>query len=217
MSVAIQSCFLIVGPSGIGKGYGVGRVMEEFHATEGFVTGDWCRDNAPELAKKGVLVDDECLIQAAESRFEILLSQHSDGVRLYIDMPRSIEQVHEYIRIFRQLGYRGDVNTLLLNVPDVKTSIDRLLERAMRQSRQDDRCPITINRRVSTWYGTPLKQVTAGEIDYSGVLDRNEDGLAHTLVPFLRDNTNLYELDPTCLEELRSYVRYELPHIVRGW
>lgn len=217
MNAIIESCHLVAGPSGIGKGYGVGMVMEEFHAAEGFVTGDWCRDNAPELAKNGVLVNDKYLIKAAESRFKILLSQHSGGVRLYVDMPRSIDQANEYIQIFRRLGYSGDVNTLLLNVPDVKTSIDRLLERAKRKGREDDQCPATINRRVSTWYGTPFREAKVGEINYSGVFDRHEDGLVHTLVPFLRENTNLYELDPSCLEELRTYVRYELPHIVRGW
>ena len=182
-------CGFIAGPSGVGKDYGVGRVLSEYYGVRTFITGDWCREHEAELANDGHLAADEVIQRAVFADF----SKHKDWHYL-IDAPRSVSQVCAFLEMFRQANVEAEVHTFHLD-GSWESCEARLVDRATRQHRLDDAKPEVIERRLGTYF--------------------NKGGIRDTVIPLLRELTVYHPLDGNIdLEQVRKEVRLHLgPHV----
>lgn len=172
----------IIGPSGIGKDYGLGRVLREYWGVRTFVTGDWCRKYATNLAANGILVNDQSLVLAG---IEDYWSADSPDYFLF-DCPRTVEQVTSMINFFRDQKMTQLVTWSL--VAQRSICEDRIRERAMRQGRADDAEPEVIARRLDTYFGVP-------------------HGIQCTVLPYLAEESRLIHVDASVdLEDVRTQV-----------
>lgn len=180
----------IVGPSGIGKGYGLGAVLVEYHEVSIFVTGDWCRDKANELASQGIMVDDALIVQAVKDDY----NARGRPNHYLVDCPRSIAQVDMLNPFFSEFG---DFDLVLWEMRAMRSTCEqRIIERACRQGRHDDANPEAIKRRLDTYYC--------------------EGGIQETVVPYLTEMAQhhlIVEADPA-LETIRDTVRSALAPMV---
>lgn len=172
----------IAGPSGIGKDYGVGRVLKEYYGVKVFVTGDWCRDNAAELANNGILAPDDIIHRAVLADFV----QHQDWHYL-VDAPRSIEQVNNFIRMFQDVDANAEIHCFHI-CGTRKSCEDRLVHRAIQQNRLDDALPEVIERRLSTYF--------------------KKGGIRDGVIPHLKEKTHYHHIDGNIdLEVVRQMIR----------
>ncbi|MEI7513444.1 MAG: nucleoside monophosphate kinase [bacterium] len=174
----------IAGPSGIGKGYGVGRVMKDAHDVRVFVTGDWCRENAESLANSGILVDDDVIFQAIVDDFN-----NSEG-HYFIDAPRSIDQADRFISMFLEKDPEAEIHTIHIHGKK-ETCEDRLKDRATREGRNDDAEADVIERRLGNYY--------------------KDGGIHDTVIPVLKDRTKYHHINgDEDLELVRAMVGQEI-------
>lgn len=139
---------LIAGASGIGKGYGVGQVLEEYYGAKVFVTGDWCREHTSELADKGTLTSDDLILSAVQDHFH-----RHDEWHYFVDAPRSSGQIDSLIRMFTEKDPDAEIYTLHLN-GSRKLCEALLRDRALRKNRSDDAKPEVIRRRLDGWFSS---------------------------------------------------------------
>ncbi len=154
-----------VGPSGIGKDYGLGRVLSEYWGVRTFVSGDWCRSHQAEHAAGGTLVNDELIVKAAIQDYQ----SNGSPDRFLFDCPRSIPQVQRLIRFFRDQGMNKLVTWNLTASRAVCEA--RIKERAERQCRLDDARADSIDKRLNTYFAA-------------------QSGILHTVVPYLADESD---------------------------
>lgn len=159
---------LIIGPSGVGKGYGLGSILTEYHGAPVFVSGDWCRQQHAAVAQKGVLVDDNGILRANEQHYNALGCPD----RYFFDCPRSLDQAKQLLAWFGQIG--TDQVVVFHMHAERHVCEQRIIDRATRQGRADDADLTVIQRRLSVYY--------------------SPGGLLHTVVPFLKDSCNHFEL-----------------------
>lgn len=172
----------IAGPSGVGKDYGVGRVLSEYYGVHTFITGDWCREHEAELANDGHLAADEVIQRAVFADF----SKHKDWHYL-IDAPRSTSQVCVFLEMFHRANAQAEIHTFHLD--GLWESCEaRLVDRATRQNRLDDAKPEVIERRLGNYF--------------------KEGGIRDTVIPLLKKMTVYHHIDGnTDLEQVRKEVR----------
>jgi len=182
----------IAGPSGIGKGYAVGSVIQEYRGARVFVTGDWCRENAERNASSGVLVDDLLIFHAIENDFSREYFRH-----YFIDAPRSVLQVKQIIDMYRSRIPEVEIHTIHIEGSH-GCCHSRLADRARRQSRNDDLDHSIIQRRLDAYF--------------------RKGGIQDSVVPILREQTNYHIINgDDDLESIRNIVREELcPRIFPG-
>lgn len=175
----------IAGPSGIGKGYGVGRVITDAHKVKIFVTGDWCRENAEKHANSGVLVNDDLIYSAIEEDFK-----NNTDVHYFVDAPRSNAQVHKLIEMFRAVDPNAEIHTIHIH-GDKKTCEDRLKDRATRHGRNDDAEAHVIEKRLGNYY--------------------RDGGIHDTVIPILKEHTTYHHIDgDQDMEVIRGVVGNEI-------
>ncbi len=181
-----HSVGFIAGPSGIGKGYGVGQVLSEYFGVKVFVTGDHCRTYMIEHSGNGHLVNDELIYKWVEHDFKLNHDHH-----YLIDAPRSIPQAEHFIKMFRSFNPLCQIVTI--HICGEREKCEHLIaDRALRQERPDDACPEAINRRLNTYFG-----------DRKG-----QKGLLHTLIPYLKFHTVYHPIDGNKpIEDTRIFVR----------
>lgn len=171
----------IAGPSGIGKGYGVGDVLDEYHGTKRFITGDWCRENASQFSNGGTLAPDEIIFRAVEKDF-----RSSTEVHYFIDAPRSVGQVNLFMQMFLDHCPAAEIHTIHID-GDRRICEQRLIERAKRQGRLDDANPEVIKRRLDAYY--------------------HRGGIGETVVPFVQNRTNYIRINGNYgMEQIRGHV-----------
>ncbi len=210
----VKSVIFVFGPSGAGKGFGICDVFEEYHAGIAFITGDYCRNHQSEFSSSGALAPDDEMLEFALGFFANKIMERSGPIRLLVDMPRKQSQVESFMDMFKYIGYDGQFGSIILNV-ELDDTVDRLHDRAKRQSRGDDQKPEVIDRRVTGWFGSPLDQ----KLDKLGInrtLKRNQDGYVHTLIPWVEKNTVTINLNGQCLENLRRTVELQVPYLFNG-
>ena len=181
----------IAGPSGIGKGYGVGRVISGTHPVRVFVTGDWCRENAEKHANSGVLVNDDLIFQAIVDDFN-----DSNDTHYFIDAPRTPAQAEKFITMFQERNPEAEIHTIHIHGKK-ETCEERLRDRATREGRNDDSETEVIDRRLGNYY--------------------KDGGIHDTVIPVLREKTIFHPIDgDDDLEVVRAYVGQEIaPKIFR--
>jgi adenylate kinase family enzyme len=158
-----RSLSLFVGPSGVGKGYGLGDCLAEYHGLLIFVSGDWCRKHEKEHANKGIRVDNRRIVDAGIECFE----SRGRPDRFGFDCPRDVVQI-QMLREYFDRAY-GDYELLFWHMHAKKDICEqRIHDRAIRQGRLDDADPVAIARRVKTYFDA-------------------ETGLCKTLVPYVAD------------------------------
>jgi adenylate kinase family enzyme len=143
----IPVCGLIVGPSGSGKGYCVGKIFTRFHHVKVFVTGDWCRTHLPTLAAQGVLVDDNVLNSTVDADF----TAHADHYYV-VDAPRSVPQAAFFLEMFRRRFPKGKVVTFHVDATHDQ-SFAMIKHRAIREERLDDAEPQAVEKRLRAYFG----------------------------------------------------------------
>jgi adenylate kinase family enzyme len=158
----------IAGPSGIGKGYGIGRVIKATHDAIVFVTGDWCRENAEKHANSGTLVNDDLIFQAIVDDF------NKSDKHYFIDAPRTAEQAHRFISMFREKDSDAEIHTIHIDGKK-ETCEERLKDRAIREGRNDDSEDRVIAKRLGYYY--------------------KEGGIADTVIPVLKEHTIYHHID----------------------
>jgi adenylate kinase family enzyme len=173
---------LILGASGVGKGYGLGQPLQEYCGGEFFVSGDWCRTHQAEQAASGVLVTDESILTACQEHFEKIGCPDL----FFFDCPRTVLQVKSLLGWFQSIG-TDEVVAFHMRA-DWSVCEERIRDRAKRQGRLDDASSDAIKRRLNTYFGK------------GGILD--------TVIPFVTDNCNeIIEIDANPdLEVVRSHV-----------
>lgn len=196
---------LIIGPSGVGKGYGVSGVLKEHAPVETFVTGDFCRDQAVKQASSGILVNDDVIQKAAIAAYaeHLRSAKHNAGFCFLIDAPRTIEQAQFFYEWFIESGAKPDsIITLHIDAqPDVCRQ--RIIDRATRQGRADDKNPSVIRRRLGVYFGQETPDSTDESYNYVG-----SGGVRHTIAPWLEANTRYHKIDGNLpLEDIRDSVR----------
>jgi adenylate kinase family enzyme len=176
---------ITLGPSGVGKWYGLGSILKEYHGVHSFVSGDWSRDNAADLARRGILVDDAVIVGAGKDSFE----SHGRPDRFQFDCPRSIEQVERLIEFYKSLG---DFELVFWHVHAPREVCEaRIIERAIRQGREDDADPVAIERRLKVYF-------------------KEAEGLRDNVVPYIADECDVHiSVDAT--EDLETLVR---PYVI---
>lgn len=211
----IKRVGFVVGPSGVGKEYGVMSILREYWKARAFVSGDWCRSHQQELSHAGCLVADNLILNASFEEFERLLgSPGEDSFAFYFDAPRSLEQAKEFGQYFLSKGLRSlaDIDTLHIHA-ESKISRDRILHRATLQGRLDDASLKVIRRRHGYYYGKESDRSTDENPVYIG-----EGGVLHDVVPWLKENTRYHFIDGNNdLESVRDDVRFRvLPNLLQG-
>ena len=172
----------IVGPSGVGKGYGVGSVLGEHHGTKVFVTGDWCRLHAQELSDRGVNVSDDIIHGACIDSFE----RWGGELDFFLDAPRSVVQVEGFIQMYKKKNPDAEIHTIHIEASKENCEA-RLKDRAVRQRRKDDAKKSVILRRLDGYF--------------------KEGGIRDTVVPLLRKRTHYHFVDGNLdLESIRRDV-----------
>jgi adenylate kinase family enzyme len=175
----------IAGPSGIGKGYGVGRVITNTNNAKIFVTGDWCRNNAEKHANSGVLVNDDLIFNAIVDDFK-----GSNGVHYFIDTPRTDVQAEKFIEMFKEKDPEAEIHTIHIH-GDKKTCEERLRDRASRHGRNDDAECGVIEKRLSHYY--------------------REGGIHDTVIPVLKERTVYHLINgDEDMEIIRNIVGQEI-------
>jgi adenylate kinase family enzyme len=175
----------IAGPSGIGKGYGVGRVIKGTHDVKIFVTGDWCRENAEKHANDGILVNDDLIFDAIVEDFN-----NSDDTHYFIDAPRTAVQADKFISMFLEKNPDAEIHTIHIH-GDKKTCEDRLKDRASREGRNDDAESHVIEKRLGNYY--------------------KEGGIHDTVIPVLKERTIYHPINGDLdLEIVRAHVGQEI-------
>ena len=159
----------IAGPSGVGKGYGIGSILDEYHGANIFVTGDYCRKMAIEFANSGALVSDDLICRAVKENFEQKCSWH-----YFIDAPRSIEQVHCFIQMFTEVSPNIELHTLHIEATHHNCE-HRLKDRAKRHGRKDDAKLEVIKKRLDAYFC--------------------HGGIRDTVIPILKKHTICHFID----------------------
>lgn len=174
---------VIIGPGGVGKGYGLGDILTEYFGVKIFISGDWCRQNAAENADRGIRVDDTIILGAASQHLH-----HHNCDRWHFDCPRSVHQAKAVLQMFHTANF--DEVVVWHVYADESLCRQRIIDRAERQGRADDLDPVVIDRRMKTYYDPIV-------------------GIRATVVPFFADNCNrIINLDASGdLELLRDHVR----------
>lgn len=182
----------IVGPSGVGKHWGVGDPLHQFGGVKIAVTGDYCRSKHATCAGTGRLV--------SNSRIQRYIRREAFRCRrgaFLVDCPRSVKQVEETNAFFRSIGVS---QIIVLHIhADWQVCENRIKHRAEIVGRPDDADPEVINRRLSVYF------------------DRVR-GLKQTLIPYLADcsDTTVIPIDAnTELEIVRRHVQDEVVPIFR--
>lgn len=172
------------GPSGVGKDYCVNSQMIEYLGAAGFVSGDWCRDNAPSFADKGALVKDNLILEAAEARFHEVKMKHA---YFFFDCPRSGEQVRKLCKFYKSVGVKH-ILALHMTAPR-EICRARIVYRAINQQRTDDQHPDSVEKRLVTYF--------------------NPGGTRDTVWPLLIESVDDNRvIDASAdLESVRKYVR----------
>ncbi len=173
----------VIGPSGVGKDFGVGRIFVDFFGAEIFVSGDWCRDHAREFANRGVLIEDKDIVSAAEEHY----LKKDRPLRFIFDCPRTVNQAQMMIRKFNDWRPGAKIVTTHIHAKP-QTCIDRIKHRAEQRGRDDDACDEVISRRIGTYF--------------------NRGGIRDSVVPYLQEHTNYHLVDGD--EDLEQFVR---PHV----
>ena len=175
----------IAGASGVGKGYGVGRVIKGTHGVKIFTTGDWCRDNAEKHANSGVLVNDDVFFNAVKEDFD-----NSEDTHYFIDAPRSVAQAEKFIKMFLEKNPEAEIHTIHIDGTREICEL-RLKDRASRHGRTDDAEMDIINRRLENYF--------------------KEGGISDTVIPALRKNTAYHLIDGNVdLEVVRKLMAEEV-------
>jgi len=184
--LSIQSIFgVIVGPSGIGKRYGVGQILIEYFGAHVFVTGDWCREHQKEFTLAGTLAPDDRIVQATEEDY---IKQGSPR-RFLVDCPRNLAQAESFIRMFRRWDPEAQLVTYHISA---KRSVceESIRHRALLHRRLDDARPDVIDNRLAFYFGP--------------------EGIRETVVPHLKKVTNYRFINGHHpLEDIRHVVREE--------
>lgn len=155
---------LIIGPSGVGKNYGLGQPLKEYWGAELFVSGDWCREHQAQIAASGALVTDEKILAACQEHYEHV----SRPDLFFFDCPRTVHQVKSLLGWFQAIG-TDEVIVFHMHA-EWSECENRIRDRAIRQNRHDDACPDAIKRRLTTYFG--------------------KNGILETVIPFVTDNCN---------------------------
>ena len=175
----------IAGASGIGKGYGVGSILNEFCGARTFVTGDWCREFMTSDANSGNLAPDDMIFNAILEDFQKHCQWH-----YFVDAPRSIKQVDMIMNMFAQKDRLAQVHTIYVE-GSWESCEKRLKDRANRQHRFDDAEPEVIHRRLNTFFC--------------------EGGIRDTVIPYLEERTRIHHIDGNQdLEKIRERTHYRL-------
>jgi len=179
----MKKCFgFIAGPSGIGKGYGVGDVFTEYFGARIFVTGEWCREHYMSHASSGNLAPDDALIEAIEADYRI----HKPH-RFLIDAPRTLNQVRTLIGVFNKWDKNATIVTAHITANN-EVCRDRIRHRAIVQMRTDDAKDSIINGRLNVYFG--------------------KGGIREKVIPFLKEKTVYRFIDGhLSLELVRDEVR----------
>lgn len=175
----------IVGPSGIGKGFGVGQPLTEYFGADIFVTGDWCRLNRREFTLAGALAPDDLIAQATEEKYIHLGSPD----RFLVDCPRNIGQAKRYIAMFNRWNPEAELSTFHITARK-SVCVERIKHRANLQKRQDDARDDLIEKRLEFYFG--------------------KGGVRDTVIPYLKEKTKYRYIDGHMpLEDIRRFVREE--------
>lgn len=185
MSRKVFGC--ICGPSGIGKGYGVGEVVHEYFGARIFVTGEWCRDHAKDHACNGSLAPDQPLLTAIREDYDFHRSE-----RYLIDAPRSVGQMKLMMDMFMEWDSAALIVSLHITA-DRHLCEGRIRHRAINQHRNDDAKPEVIKKRLDVYFGNP---------------ESGTPGISTELIPYLREFTKYEQIDGNqSLEIIRHQVR----------
>jgi len=172
----------VAGPSGVGKGFGLGQVLNEYFGARIFVTGDWCRDHENGHAEGGTLAPDERLIEAIAQDYN-----HHQPMKFLVDAPRTLVQVQRLIGLFRKWDKEAVIITAHITA-DRHSCEARIRHRATQQGRSDDAEPHIIKRRLDVYF--------------------EKGGISQTVIPFLKSNTRYVPIDGNMsLELIRKKVR----------
>jgi len=183
---------LIIGPSGIGKGYGVGSVLIEYFGLVVFVSGDWCRAYCKAHADTGALADDDLIIDAITEAFE------SEGKPMCfaVDAPRSLAQAQKLIALFKKWDADCEIHTIHITALK-KIAVERLVHRAGIHGREDDKKKKVISVRLKHYYG--------------------RNGIRTVVAPFLKRSTTYHPVDGSLdLEIIREFVRFKTGPAIFG-
>lgn len=198
---------IIIGPSGVGKGYGLGQVLEEYFNTKIFVTGDWCRRHRAHMADKAALIPDDEITAAAFGEFdEVRLERGgSHDFSYFIDAPRTLPQVKDIMQRFQALNSGDDVVCLHIHARPEKC-IERMIERLQRHGRVDDAKWETIRTRLGIYFGEEAPDFSQDNPRYLPT-----GGILNEVVPWVSKNLRYFPIDANgCLEELRGEVRWKI-------
>lgn len=172
----------IAGPSGVGKGFGVGEVLHEYFGARIFVTGEWCREHENGHAVGGTLAPDDRLIEAIAQDYE----QHQP-MKFLIDAPRTLAQAQRLMGLFRKWDPDAAIVTAHITA-DRHSCKTRIHHRATQQGRLDDAKPEIIKRRLDVYF--------------------EEGGISKTVIPYLQEYTRYERIDGSLtLEIIRQMVR----------
>ena len=176
---------LIAGASGIGKGYGIGQVLEEYYGAKVFVTGDWCREHTSELADRGTLASDNLILSAVQDHFH-----RHDEWHYFVDAPRSAGQIDSLISMFTDKDPDAEIYSFHLK-GSRKLCKALLKDRALRKNRIDDARPEVIKKRLDGWF--------------------SKNGIASQIIPTLKARTR-YEViqGHVNIEIVRKHVHEKL-------
>lgn len=181
------------------------RVLEEHLAVETFVSGDWCRDHQSEIAKSGGLAPDELIQEAAMSSYVSYLMKHQESpFCFFVDAPRTLEQAKFFCAEFMNHGAKSlsDIITIHIDA-EPETCRNRIIDRATRQNRDDDKKASTIRKRLGYYFGDEKPGGTDDSYEYQGT-----GGVRNSVAPWLEKNTHYYRIDGELdLEDIRNKVR----------
>jgi adenylate kinase family enzyme len=175
------------------------RVLEEHLAVETFVTGDWCRDHQAEIAKSGTLAPDELCSYVSH-----LMKHGESPFCFFVDAPRTLEQAQFFCAEFQTSGATGlsDIITIHIDA-EPETCQKRIIDRATRQNRDDDKKAATIRKRLGYYFGIEKPGGTDDFYEYQGV-----GGVQNAVAPWLKEHTHYYRIDGDLdLEDIRDKVR----------
>lgn len=194
----------IVGPSGVGKGYGVFSILEEYFNSEAFVSGDWCRNHKKELSTAGDLVADDLIVAAGVEHYQAKKDEHGSNLfHFFLDAPRSLEQAKTFCELYLKWGAStyADIVTLHIHAKP-KTCHDRIQERAKRQGREDDAKEDVVRKRLSIYFGNEVEVVS------ENLVFSKKGGVLNEVVPWLKKHTSYHHIDgDVSLEDIRNEVR----------
>jgi adenylate kinase len=146
---------LVLGPQGSGKGTQA-KLISKTYGIPHIATGDMIREmkeldtplghELKAVYDAGNLVDDDLMIRLIEGRLD-----RGDTLPGFVldGFPRTMPQAEALDDLLRTLGRDLDL-VLEFQVPDRQILLDRLLERAAKESRSDD-TPEAIRRRLELY------------------------------------------------------------------